>query len=175
MKKSASWKEQLKQFIRKNAKILSGTFATAFVGLLLAGCAGTIPTVPTTSTGSTTSVTAPTTSASQGVSSAQKKAFLTWAESCQSVNLAKYGAMTAIEANKIPTADFPQIRDALATLAPLCSTYPSNPTLVESQITDGLSQLALAMGQNMINHQASSAGMIPIPSTGTSTTLGAAK
>lgn len=144
------WKQKIVKFIRKNVKFVSGSALTAFLGLSLAGCGGTTALTPTTST----SPTATTTSSSQAVSTTQKKAFLAWAELCQSANLAKYGAMTAIEANKIPVSSYPKIRTALATLSPLCSSYPSNPTVAEGQITSALSDLALAMGQNTINNTA---------------------
>lgn len=158
-----TWKQKVRIFIQKRWRFLGFSGALAVTTLALSGCPATpvtLTTAPTTSTSTTSS---------PSVSSTQKKAFLAWVGMCQTANLAKYGALTGIESGKIPPSRFPQIQEALVTLSPLCNTYPSNPAAVEMQITDALSQLALAVGQNTINQS-----QVPIPST-SATISGAVK
>ncbi len=163
-----TWKQKVKVFIKKNLHFVGGSAALAFTALALSGCA-------TTSTVPSATATTSSTSTSPAVSNVQKTEFLAWAQLCQSANLAKYGALVGIESGKIPPSKFPDIREALVTLTPLCSSYPSNPMAVDNQITQALSQLALAIGKSNMNQT-----QIPIPSitqlpSTSSTTSGAAK
>jgi hypothetical protein len=174
------WKKMLKKWIQQNIKLVIGSATVGAISVAMSGCAGTPLTVaPTTATASTQSAVAATTSATTKstatttvpgqATATQKTEFLAWAETCQSFNVMKYGALTAIEANKIPTSKFPMIRESIVTLTPLCNSYPTNPEQAIAQLETGMANLALEIGKQNLQTPST----LPIPSA--TTTLGASK